>query len=499
MSESYLDKFKQLFEGLSRAYGQLHGGKEHSTIRETPSDAVWESHLKGEIGLGIVPIKDDGSVLWGAIDIDIKDISHHELAMRVKKLGLPLYVCKSKGKGYHCYFFYLRPGKQASLLRNRLRMWAAALQYSSAECFPKQDFLQGDQVGNWINLPYYGGYTESTRVCMTPEGKELTLNEFLDYVEPWNPDIPLPLPTVQGNFEDAPPCLETLLTKGIPAGQRNQGMYNIGIFLRKAYPEAWREQMRLVNNQVLEKSLSDKELTTIIKSLAKREYFYKCEEDPIASVCDKKLCLTRKFGVGHDNEKDIAAGFSHPDYQTLEKLDTRPPRYYLTVNGCCLDLATEELMIWGKLQKCLFEALDELPASNRKVEEEWRRTLAGLIKNVVIHEAPPEASDSGQVMAQLDEWVEHATTNDAALHRTDPFWTDGQTYISLVAFEQLLAAKRMDYFETNELVSLLRFQGWIDCTLEKHRKKYKLWRKTASQPTNLIMENFKIVDEINET
>lgn len=500
MSDMYLDQFKKLFEGLPRAYGQLIAGKEHLTIKETPTDAVWESHLKGEVGLGIVPIQDDGMVFWGAIDIDVMEESHASLAAKVKRLGLPLYVCKSKGKGYHCYFFYQRPGKQASLLRIRLRMWATALGYPNAEVFPKQEFLQGDQIGNWINLPYFGGYTETARFCITPEGKELTLKEFLEYVEPWNPDIALPLPSVHGNFDEAPPCLVTLLDKGIPPGQRNNGMYNIGIFLKKAYPEAWREQMRNVNNQVLTKSLSDKELNTIIKSLMKREYFYKCEEDPIASVCDKETCLTRKFGIGHDNAKDIAAGFTHPDYQSLEKLDTRPARYYLTVNGIRLDLSREELMDWYKLRKCLFENLDELPASNRRVEQEWERTLASLVKSVVIHEVPPEASDSGQVLAFLQEWADQRSLDATSLLRGDPYWENGYTFISLSSFENLLSNKRFDFkFKTSEIVSLMKLNGWMDTTLEKNKKKFNLWMKASEKPEATILESLNIVDEIDET
>lgn len=490
----YLDRFKHLFKGLDRAYGQLRSGKDHSTEKGTPTDSVWESHLKGDVGIGIIPIQDDGQCCWGAIDIDVKDISHLELVQRVQKLGLPLYVCASKGKGYHCYFFYIHPGKQAPLLRGRLRMWATALGYPSAEVFPKQDFLTGEQIGNYINLPYFGGYTETTRYCMTPEGKELSLKEFLDYVQPWNPDVPLPLPSVSGNFDDGPPCLQTLIEKGIPPGQRNQAMYNIGIFLRKAYPEAWREQMRNINNKILEKSLSDKELNTIMKSLTKREYFYKCDEDPIASVCQRDICLTKKFGIGHEKQEEAAAGFTHPDYQALEKLDTKPPRYYLTVNGLRLDLSTDELMSWFRLRKCLFEALDELPASTPKIEKEWERTLAGLTSKIIIHDAPPEASDSGQVIAELEGWAEQCSADTTSLLRGDPYWEDNLVYISLSSFSQYLYAKKIKRFETNELVSLLRLNGWRDITLQKEKKKYRLWAKEHEKPKTSMIGSFKIVE-----
>ena len=499
MSQMYLDQFKNLFRGLDRAYGQLRDGEEHHTEKVAPTDAVWESHLKGEIGIGIIPITDDGTCWFGVIDIDVKDITHHEMVLRVKKLGLPLYVCASKGKGYHLYFFYGDEGIQAPILRARLRQWATALGYANAEVFPKQDFVKRDATGNWINLPYFCGYTETTRYCMTPEGKQLGLKEFLEYVEPWQPGVPLPLPTVHGNFDEGPPCLATLIDKGIPPGQRNQAMYNIGIFLRKAYPEAWREQMRTVNDTVLAKPLSDKELGTIIKSLMKRDYFYKCDEDPIASVCQKDLCLKRKFGIGHEMAKEAAMGFSHPDYQQLEKIDTKPPRYLLIVNGIRLDLSTDELMVWTRLRKSLFEALDELPASSRRIEADWERTLAGLMQNLVVHEVPPEASESGQVMSILDDWAAECSPDFSSLLRGDPYWSDGYVHVSLLAFQQLLSTKRLEKFKTNELTSFLKLNGWKDVSLIIDKRKYRLWAKPAEEPSKTILKDLHLVDELHET
>jgi hypothetical protein len=47
---------------------------------------------------------------------------------------------------------------------------------TNVEVFPKQDKLDSpDDVGNWINLPYYGG---SSWVAVTAEGQELPLAAF---------------------------------------------------------------------------------------------------------------------------------------------------------------------------------------------------------------------------------------------------------------------------------------------------------------------------------
>ena len=32
----------------------------------------------------------------------------------------------------------------------------------------------------------------------------------------------------------------------------------------------------------------------------KKEWGYKCKDEPMCSLCDKKLCKTRKFGIGQE-------------------------------------------------------------------------------------------------------------------------------------------------------------------------------------------------------
>jgi hypothetical protein len=57
-------------------------------------------------GIGIVPIRDDATCVWGAIDIDLdKEPNLTVLAKQVHKLELPLIVCRSKSGGAHLYLF----------------------------------------------------------------------------------------------------------------------------------------------------------------------------------------------------------------------------------------------------------------------------------------------------------------------------------------------------------------------------------------------------------
>ena len=179
-------EFFDLFKGLERAHGrydlstenqdgQKQGGTAR-TVQETITLHEWDLHLKGERGLGVIPIRDDNKVYWGAIDIDVYDLDLEEFS---KSLGSsPIIPCRTKSGGLHLYVFF----KEAILAKSvvpKLREIATLLGHASAEIFPKQIKIiseRGD-VGNWINMPYFGG-EYSTRYAFY-EGKRLSLEEFI--------------------------------------------------------------------------------------------------------------------------------------------------------------------------------------------------------------------------------------------------------------------------------------------------------------------------------
>jgi hypothetical protein len=108
-------QFKKIFVGLATAYGYYriekteNNGKntgKGGVVREPPTDLVWENHLKGKTqGLGIIPINADNQCQWGAIDVDQYPLDHKLLVEKIRRMKLPLVVCRSKSGGAHCYLF----------------------------------------------------------------------------------------------------------------------------------------------------------------------------------------------------------------------------------------------------------------------------------------------------------------------------------------------------------------------------------------------------------
>ena len=103
-----IEKFKNIFSGLHRAYGQyisgdLKNGKQGGNAyikKDTVTDTLWQNHLEGkEPSLGIIPIRDDSTCSWGCIDVDTYPLEHNKIVEKIRRLELPLIVCRSKSGG----------------------------------------------------------------------------------------------------------------------------------------------------------------------------------------------------------------------------------------------------------------------------------------------------------------------------------------------------------------------------------------------------------------
>ena len=180
-----IDRFAKVFRGLDRAYGAVDltkkdaSGKQqgiYKIVREPRTRAVFESHLKGDVSIGVVPINEENTCLWGAIDVDMYPLDHQEIVQRVRKLQFPLVVCRSKSGGGHLFLF-LTEAVDAEKLQHKLKELASELGYAaSTEIFPKQIKLlveRGD-TGNFLNLPYFDS-EGGLRYAVKEDGTAATL------------------------------------------------------------------------------------------------------------------------------------------------------------------------------------------------------------------------------------------------------------------------------------------------------------------------------------
>ena len=88
------DKFKNIFKGLTIAYGQYQPGERGDNgkqkgkafiVRGQVTDELWENHLEGKgPALGIIPITENNDCRWGCIDIDEYNFDHTSLIKSIR-------------------------------------------------------------------------------------------------------------------------------------------------------------------------------------------------------------------------------------------------------------------------------------------------------------------------------------------------------------------------------------------------------------------------------
>lgn len=430
------ERFLARFSGLERAHGVYEpSGKTDGrgkvsgrarTVKEPVTVRLWEAHLAGVRGIGVVPIRDDGTCVFGAIDVDRYDVNHAALERRIEEAGLPLTVCRTKSGGAHLYLF-LREPAPAGLVRDRLAAWALALGHPKAEIFPKQSELRSDDdVGSWLNMPYFGG-DDTTRYAVVG-GEAIRTDDFLDRAE-------ATAVTVEGlvsievrsdpTFEDGPPCLQFLTTEGFPEGTRNSGLYNLGVFCKMKFGDEWQERLREMNRRYLRPPLSDAEVTGVVRSLERKSYFYQCKEQPIASACNRAICSRREHGIGR------SSGDPGVSLDNLQKVLSDPPFYYVNVDGRRVRLdSTADLMMQSRFDLIAVEQANVVP--KRVKENVWRERIRELLSRVEEVEAPEDASVAGQFWLAVEEFCVQregaATIDEVGLGRAFTDEKERRTY-----------------------------------------------------------------------
>jgi len=442
--EALAKRMMMRFEGYAAAHGgydpdatitAIFGGKIEIkstayTKRAPVTLALWQRHLKGTTPLGIIPIRDNNTCLWGCVDIDDYGVDVPALLRQVKKEKLPLIACASKSGGVHLFLFLTKP-VEANVVQFRLKEIAALLGHGNSEVFPKQqrvDWARGD-MGSWLNMPYFG----DTRHAYNEDGKTfMSLSEFLDRADSlaqppgWllNKGKTKTLreddPNADPEFNDGPPCLQHLAKVGLGEGSRNMGLFQYGIFAKKKFGSKWKDAVERWNRDFVRPPLPSTEVVDIIHRLEKKTYYYGCKDHPIVAHCNSALCRTRKHGVASGGEHGL------PIIGGISVLCTDPPVWFVDVNDARIEFLTEDLMTYRNFQRIV----------GRKIHiffEEMKQTAWSKILNSLTHseggvtkiEVSPDVGLAGQFVELLDDFIHNtqrsASRDDMLLKRA---WLD---------------------------------------------------------------------------
>jgi hypothetical protein len=438
-----LERFKEVFAGLQTAYGQTkitdelsENGKHEAksfTKKEPVTDLLWQKHLNGdEPALGIVPIREDNRCKWGCIDIDTYPFDHKDFIKKIRDKDIPMILFRSKSGGAHVFLF-AKEFVAASLMRERLKKIASTLGYAKAEIFPKQDYIRADRgdTGSFLNVPYHGS-DKSVRFAFDDNGEALKLEQFFKLYDKYaltEKDLFNLKISETDNTDDllkgAPPCLQTILKDGMPEGGRNDMMYNIGVYLKKRFPNEWESKMYIYNEQYMKPPLKHPEMTKSIESLGKKDYLYKCKLEPIVSFCNSKVCSKREFGVG-DNVPP-------PEITGISKYPSDPPLYFVNIDGDSVEVDDITLHDPEKFSVACMNQISKPMLPLGKII--WRKQLVKLFEKLQVLDAPDSSKIDVQIKDLLADFINKAPGKKIDdLKRGLPFTENGITYFKFKDF-----------------------------------------------------------------
>ena len=465
-------KFKEIFEGNNSAYGQLilsgsTNGKGKADgkafIKRQPvTDNLWEDHIAGkDPALGVIPINENNECKWGCIDVDVYNVDHMVLMRNIKGLGFPLVTFRSKSGGAHLFLF-AKEFIPASLMQSKLKAMADALGYAGSEIFPKQTeiLVERGDTGNFLNLPYHGG-VRGLRYAMKAGGEAATLESFYSIYDEWAQtreeieQITVKEKTeVKESFKQGPPCLNTLAEQGFGEGSRNNALFNIAVYCKKAHADDWENQVGQYNQKYMDPPLSYQEVQLVIKSVTRKGYDkYRCKEQPICGVCNAAKCRTKKYGVGFEEEQ-------MPELDTLTKIKSNPPQWFLNVSGKRIELKTEQLHNPNLFAIAVLDQANVVsPIPKAK---DWREIYLKSLMQKLQEIEPLESLDPiNQIINLLYDFTVNrpqARTKEEMLNKK-PWTDDGNTYFRMDDFYSFCKRNNweMDKTKTGNLIKQLDF------------------------------------------
>lgn len=496
---------KELFRGYERAHGvfKILGKKPNGklegkafTMAGEASEDDWKMHLSGEAGLGIIPLLQDNNVAFGVIDVDVYNLDHVVLEKNIQRHNFPLVMCRSKSGGAHLFLFI--DGEASSdLVQDKLSSMASILGYGKAEIFPKQTYRVNEQdIGNWLNMPYFDK-DKTLRYCIK-DGKPLKYDEFIEYAKSKRitEDELKSLNVSMGNdseddiFREGPPCLAQLRTMGgFPQGTRNEGMFSVGVYLRKRFPDTWETEMMSYNSEMCQPPLSLQEIQVLVKSLNKKGYEYKCKVQPLCSYCNSKLCRKRQFGIGVCESSSNFVEIEH-----ITKVEGDPVLWFVSVQGKRLMLTTDDLFSQTTFNKRCMEAINRVPGTMNK--NRWEKYLDEQISKADVTVMPDDISEKGQLQTILDKYLmgnAQAKTKEELITLNTPYFNSetGEMWFTAFGFNEYLMNHNFKVQSRNYLWQLMRDLGCDNKNINVNGKTRSVWwikfdNSPRLESTNLI-------------
>lgn len=491
----------ELFEGSTANHGvsDLTGrikenGKQEArsyTKPGKPSEDDWERHVSGAWpSIGIIPLMDDGrSIRFAALDIDIyRDVDFNSVEQKLKEKSIPGLITKSKSGGMHIWFFFSKPTYAKPVIA-KLSQIAAFLGFGNAEKFPPTgERIKDHDVGSWINLPFHGkeraGYINGKTVGLKKFSEIAKKNQITNVSKFLSVDTGL---DNDSKFSDGPPCLQRLDKEGVVEGVRNEALFQYGLYFFTKHEDEFQSCL-FEYNASLDDPLPSNEIQRIAESIKTTEtYFYSCNKEPLCSRCDRKLCVTRPFGIGQMTGvplQGITVG-------NVTQLKTDPPILIVDLNDQRIQLpqGIDTLANQVAMRKLCGLYVGVFPPTvGRKQYDDF---INDLIQRKTLVDVPEDSTPKGRFKEHLKDFITKRQSNEKDHLLNNGVWIreDGRYTLKLLDLCQYL--KREGFVSMNEgqIVATLREMGAESDRVKIRGRDLNVW---IVDPGSIQTKDFEI-------
>jgi hypothetical protein len=429
------------------------------TIAGKVTPQLWVDHIEGKRPIGIIPITKDSKCGWACIDYDNYDVDHAQLVEDIQSKNYPFIVCKTKSGGAHIYVFF-QSMQPCSDVISTLRYVCADLGLGNAEIFPKQSsvlYNDGD-YGSWLNMPYFG----DSRQGVKKRGTAMSLKEFVSAATKAQCLLKDITPAKDKHrakdalFSDGPPCLEFLAKQGFPEGTRNNGLMAIATYAKKKYESNWQDVVADLNNRLMDPPLPHSEVESVIKSYGKKDYMYKCKDQPLCHHCMSSVCISRRYGVGDES--------NYPTISGISVMDTDPALWFVDVCDHRISFSTEELRTYSNFHKVCMEKLFLVFPMLKQAT--WIEILQAAMNTVTVISMPDEVGTEGNFMELLSMFCrDKQDANSRDVVRAGRVWLDEENkegaryWFRLADLDEFLRLKNFNNYSRPKMTTSIKKIG----------------------------------------
>ena len=298
----------------------------------------------------------------------------------------------------------------------------------------------------------------SGRYSIDDKGESRTMEEFFEAVNQYAiipedfQNLSVKSLKPKNTSFDGPPCIEILQNIGIYEGGRDDAVFHYCCYAKKKFPtDQWQNEVFKFNTDYCKPPMGYDQVKQKIDQHEKKDYGYKCKDQPMMSHCDSSKCRVRKFGIGRD-DMDMSI-------ENLTKLESDESVWHLDVDGHRITVTTDELMDQKLFRKKVLETKTTLPVEMTKRDYEAR--IRELLDTVEVVKMPYEVTKEGRFNAHLDDFIfNQAIADDMEdIMNHCVYKEDNKVFFQLSSLERYLRKNQFKEFSTTQMGSIIRDRG----------------------------------------